>query len=274
MPTVEEEVDKCIECGYCEPKCPSRELTLTPRQRIVVRREMTRLAAERRERRRSWRPSRPTSRTRPSTPAPWTASAPRRARWRIDTGQLTKRLRKAQPLAAGEEGRPRPRPPLRDDRAGDADGPPRRARRPALLGAGAMAGVTRAIRAVVRQPFPQWSAEMPRAAKAARPATTKDGAAAVYFPACISRTMGALPGEPDETSLDGGLRRGRRRGPGAPVWIPHDVEGTCCGVPFSSKGYDEAHAFTREPRDRALLGLVGRRGGCRSSSTRAPAPTA
>ena len=43
MPAVEEEVDKCIECGYCEPKCPSRELTLSPRQRIVVRREVTRL---------------------------------------------------------------------------------------------------------------------------------------------------------------------------------------------------------------------------------------
>ncbi len=43
MPVVETEIDKCIECGYCEPKCPSRDLTLTPRQRIVVRREMQRL---------------------------------------------------------------------------------------------------------------------------------------------------------------------------------------------------------------------------------------
>ncbi len=43
FPIVEEEIDKCIECGYCESKCPSRELTLTPRQRIVVRREMARL---------------------------------------------------------------------------------------------------------------------------------------------------------------------------------------------------------------------------------------
>src|SRR5271165_5102963 len=43
LPSVEPEIDKCIECGYCEPKCPSRELTLTPRQRIVVRREMARL---------------------------------------------------------------------------------------------------------------------------------------------------------------------------------------------------------------------------------------
>ena len=42
LPTVEPEIDKCIECGYCEPRCPSRELSLTARQRIVVRREMER----------------------------------------------------------------------------------------------------------------------------------------------------------------------------------------------------------------------------------------
>src|SRR3954465_11781885 len=31
-----------IECGFCEPVCPSRDLTTTPRQRIVLRREMAR----------------------------------------------------------------------------------------------------------------------------------------------------------------------------------------------------------------------------------------
>ncbi|WP_281860746.1 FAD-binding and (Fe-S)-binding domain-containing protein [Salana multivorans] len=30
----------CVECGYCEPSCPSRDLTLTPRARIVLRREI------------------------------------------------------------------------------------------------------------------------------------------------------------------------------------------------------------------------------------------
>lgn len=39
-PVIDEEVDRCVECGYCEPVCPSRNLTLTPRQRIVIRREM------------------------------------------------------------------------------------------------------------------------------------------------------------------------------------------------------------------------------------------
>lgn len=42
-PIVEEEVDRCVECGYCENRCPSREFTLTPRQRIQVRRALQRL---------------------------------------------------------------------------------------------------------------------------------------------------------------------------------------------------------------------------------------
>ena len=42
---VSPQIDKCIECGFCESKCPSRRLTLTPRQRIVVMREATARAA-------------------------------------------------------------------------------------------------------------------------------------------------------------------------------------------------------------------------------------
>ena len=40
VPTVEAEVDRCVECGYCEPTCPSKDVTMTPRQRIAIRREM------------------------------------------------------------------------------------------------------------------------------------------------------------------------------------------------------------------------------------------
>ena len=32
--------DPCIECGFCEPVCPSKDLTLTPRQRITINREI------------------------------------------------------------------------------------------------------------------------------------------------------------------------------------------------------------------------------------------
>ncbi|MBP7970896.1 MAG: FAD-binding oxidoreductase, partial [Aquaspirillum sp.] len=45
LPAAHEIVDKCIECGFCEPACPARELTLSPRQRITVWREMQALRA-------------------------------------------------------------------------------------------------------------------------------------------------------------------------------------------------------------------------------------
>ena len=41
-PVIEATIDRCIQCGFCEPVCPSRNLTTTPRQRIALRREMAR----------------------------------------------------------------------------------------------------------------------------------------------------------------------------------------------------------------------------------------
>ncbi|PKO87211.1 MAG: 4Fe-4S ferredoxin [Betaproteobacteria bacterium HGW-Betaproteobacteria-10] len=45
MPAAEDIVDRCIECGFCEPLCPSHGLTLSPRQRIISWRELARRAA-------------------------------------------------------------------------------------------------------------------------------------------------------------------------------------------------------------------------------------
>ncbi|MGV8954349.1 MAG: FAD-binding and (Fe-S)-binding domain-containing protein, partial [Cypionkella sp.] len=43
MPLADPIVDLCIECGFCEPACPSHQMTLSPRQRIAVTRERERL---------------------------------------------------------------------------------------------------------------------------------------------------------------------------------------------------------------------------------------
>jgi len=45
MPPADPLVDRCIECGFCEPSCPSRDMTLSPRQRITSWREINRLQA-------------------------------------------------------------------------------------------------------------------------------------------------------------------------------------------------------------------------------------
>jgi D-lactate dehydrogenase len=71
----------------------------------------------------------------------------------------------------------------------------------------------------------------------ALPSTARDGAAAVYLPACINRIFGydsgaSLPQALVDVSARAGL----------PLWIPDDVAGHCCSAPWSSKGYREGHA--------------------------------
>lgn len=45
-PLVDEQLDACIECGFCEPVCPSQGLTLSPRDRIVLEREKKLMSAQ------------------------------------------------------------------------------------------------------------------------------------------------------------------------------------------------------------------------------------
>jgi D-lactate dehydrogenase len=108
-----------------------------------------------------------------------------------------------------------------------------------IFGVGTMAAITRALRSLTGGAIPQWTADVPRPA-GRLPATERAGAQAVYFPSCISRVMGTLPEEPtDLSAMEAFVEVARRAG--VPVFIPEDVEGTCCGVPFSSKGYDQGH---------------------------------
>ncbi|HEY7677272.1 MAG TPA: FAD-binding and (Fe-S)-binding domain-containing protein [Candidatus Methylomirabilis sp.] len=239
MPVVEDEVDKCIECGFCESKCPSLDLTLSPRQRIVVRREMERLApvGGGKDLLAALEADFPYMALDTCAVDGLCATACPVA---IDTGQLTKRFRRlrhpawSQTLARHIAARfalvePTIRLGLRMGHLVES-----------LFGVGGMIGLTRAVRAVVGRSIPLWSRGMPGPASGRRPATQQAGAQAVYFPSCISRVMGHLPGEPDELTLMEALEAVARRA-AVPLYIPEDIEGTCCGVPFSSKGYDEAH---------------------------------
>ncbi|MBX7490992.1 FAD-binding and (Fe-S)-binding domain-containing protein [Helicobacter turcicus] len=45
LPLESELINRCMECGFCEKNCPSKDITLTPRQRIAVLREVSRLNA-------------------------------------------------------------------------------------------------------------------------------------------------------------------------------------------------------------------------------------
>lgn len=41
--SIDDYIESCMECGFCEKVCPSKNITLTPRQRIAVYREIRRL---------------------------------------------------------------------------------------------------------------------------------------------------------------------------------------------------------------------------------------
>lgn len=239
LPSVEPEVDKCIECGFCEPKCPSRELTLTPRQRIVVRREMARLQQNGNNDRELYSAL--------DKEFPYMALDTCAADGlcamacpvSIDTGSLVKRFRRirhseeehlwsvriAKNFALTEMA---VRWGLRVGHFAEG-----------VIGAKAMVGITRVLRKRVGDTVPVWTKDTPHGA-AAVPRTRREGAAAIYFPSCVSRTMGRLPLEERDRSLMEVMVTVADRA-GVPVHIPNDAKGTCCGTPFSSKGFDRAH---------------------------------
>jgi len=242
MPVVEPEVDKCIECGFCEHSCPSRDVTLTPRQRIVVRREMQRLKDARASEEYS-----ALDRDFPymaldtcATDGLCATDCP----VSIDTGKLTKRFRalrhsKLANAIAGAMGR----------HFALAEVGARWALRSGhfverVFGPDAMSSITRGIdritRKVADERFWQWIYPMPEARRGSIPATARESADAVYFPACISRIMGTLPGEPEEVSHMQVLLNVAERAQ-VKLFVPRDVGGHCCGVPFSSKGFEAGH---------------------------------
>lgn len=243
LPVVEEEVDKCIECGFCEHNCPSRDITLTPRQRIVVRREMQRL----RDTHTPHADYDALEKDFPymaldtcATDGLCAVDCP----VSIDTGKLTKRFRAlrhspsaqrmsafvARHFALAEIGA---RIALTLGHAVEG-----------LLGKKAMPAVTamldRLSRGAMDEPFWQWVQPMPRARKGPVPARNSADAEAVYFPACISRIFGALPGESETSTMQTMLTIAARAG--VKLNLPPGSIGHCCGVPFSSKGFDAGHA--------------------------------
>ena len=244
IPSVEEEIDKCIECGYCEPKCPSRELTLTPRQRIVVRREMARQQAAGNGAE-LWNAL---DRDFPymaldtcATDGLCATACP----VNIDTGKLVKRFRSLRASAAAQDWAVRIASNFRTAemalrwalRLGHAA--------ESIIGVSAMRSLTRWLKRIAGENLGEWAPDTPFAAGEI-PATDRQSAQAVYFPACISRIMGRLPGEPQGSDngrslMEVTVELARRAG--VPLHIPSDVAGTCCGMPFSSKGFTRAHAI-------------------------------
>ncbi len=253
-PTVEDEVDRCVECGYCEPVCPSRDLTLTPRQRIVLRRELATAAA-----------------------AGDTALVAELARdyeydgiqtcavdgmcqtacpVLIDTGSLVRRLRAEQRgqvldsawgFAARHWGAAGPA----ISRALDvANRLPTRTLTSASQVARKVAGA---------DVVPHWDAGLPSGG-ARRVARHVVRPQAVFFPACVTTMFGPDGGGSGVSAAF--LELCDRAG--VPVKVPDGIGAMCCGTPWKSKGMVRGHDAMRaalvpwllEATDRGRLPVV------------------
>ena len=241
MPAVEEEVDRCIECGYCEHRCPSRDLTASPRRRIVARRVLENMKADGdiKAHDELLKAFQYDGLDTCAVDGLCATACP----VDINTGDLVKRLRRenhdarANSLAL---------------RVARNFGAAERAARillqtgaglNRLLGAGFMTGLTTMIRNWVKS-TPVWTKGLtaPPSLSLLRNINTKgQEQGIVYFPACISRTMGNYQGE-DRNIMEVFLSVCRQSD--IPVTIPEAVVGTCCSQIFSSKGYSDAWKFT------------------------------
>jgi D-lactate dehydrogenase len=211
--------------------CPSRNVTTTPRQRIVIRREMARQPAG--------SPVYDALLHDYEHDAVQTCAADGSCLGAcpvaIDTGELMKEFRRRE-RGEREEAVALA---LAKRYAGVE-----RAVRGALRGARLVEGLggrrlLRRIPSAIRQRLsselvPTLPAKLPPPASAHLPASRRAEAAAVYLPACLNRMLGGEAG--GEFSLPAALLAISQRA-GLPLWIPPDVAGHCCATPWSSKGY-------------------------------------
>ena len=233
VPEIEDVATKCIECGFCEPVCPSRNVTTTPRQRIALRREMARQA-----------PGSPVLQALAQQyeyDAIQTCAVDGTCMLAcpvgIDTGRLVKGLR------AREHDERAERAALEiAKRYATAERAARTALRTGALlarwlGDRRLQAAGSALRRRAGSELvPEWTPSMPRAAPGRLPDTERAGAAAVYLPSCLNRIFGNARGEPPGPTVPQALLALSARA-GLPLWIPPDVAGHCCATPWSSKGY-------------------------------------
>ena len=226
LPVIEDVVDKCVECGACEPRCPSRDFTLSPRQRIVLRRARERMIASGKVElaKQLDREYEFAGKDSCATDGLCALDCP----VAINTGDLIKQLRRS---STGNI----------DSRIasilGKNFGIAERAVKFSLLagrGASSVLGGRNMRRitstgAKLFKGFPQWHDALSHdnGGIDASLLSDYDSAEIIYWPTCMSRMMGG--------TADVLVRVVAKAD--VPIHIPKDATGKCCGQAFSSKGY-------------------------------------
>ena len=248
MAAVDPLVDKCIECGFCEPNCPSRALTLSPRQRIVSLREIARLQVSG-EDARSLQILEESYQYQGLETCAADSLCALACPVGINTGAMTLKIRgqKCGKTAhrVGGWAAVHFSGVTTATRLGLAAANISHK----LLGGSLQGALASGIRKLSGDRVPLWNPYLPTAGAMPRPEASAmpDGRPrVVYFPSCASRTMGPAQGDPEQDALPVKTVALLRKA-GFEVILPEDNASHCCGQPFASKGLSEqAEAKQRE----------------------------
>jgi D-lactate dehydrogenase len=235
MPAANEIIDKCIECGFCEPVCPSNGLSLSPRQRIVIWRDIQakkRAGVNTRELEEAYQ-------YQGIDTCAATGLCAQRCPVGINTGDLVRELRagkahyhsRADWLAAHFA------TALKGTRLmlAAADTANR------LLGAPRLQRWTEASKKLSGGRVPFWNPATPqpvRWVEHAKPAVAAEKPRVVYLPACVSHAMGPARSDSEQAPLLEKTRQLLEKA-GYEVVFPEAMDSLCCGQPFASKGYPQ-----------------------------------
>ncbi|PXX96221.1 FAD-binding and (Fe-S)-binding domain-containing protein [Halomonas sp. LBP4] len=253
LPAANPIVDKCIECGFCEHVCPSKDLTLTPRQRIVIAREMARLEAlgasldaqdaERLETLR--RDNRYAGDETCAADGLCATQCP----VDINTGDLVREMRRERHAGKADVARRVGRHFSGVTRLARAALSVAGAAR-AVFGNGLMSKASGGARRLSGGRLPQWTPALPKAAPIrvlrlqASAGVARDKV--VYLPSCATRVFGAGHGDGESRSVME-ITLSLLDKAGYEVILPEMIGHLCCGMAFQSKGqFDEAKHKARE----------------------------
>ncbi len=255
MPAAHEKIDTCIECGFCEPSCVSAELTLTPRQRIVVYREIANLRVTGNEPHvlaalnKSFRYD---GNETCATDGLCAISCP----VKIDTGKLIKAIRQEE-IGSGQKRGLWVANRMQTVTKLLSAGLSIVSFFHSILGTFLMTNISKGLRWISFNTIPLWNKWMPKGAKSInsepiQPSViTKPSQKVVYFPSCINRAMGPSR-YGNEQQLTEVMVKLLQKG-GFEVIYPQNLAGLCCGMAFSSKGYTEAGQKKSNELEAALL---------------------
>lgn len=248
-------VDTCIECGFCESHCVSEGLTLSPRQRIVIGREIARLEQTKENPALLIQLQKQTQYYSDDTCATdglCAIACP----VKIDTGKYVKALRATKLTAKNHQDAQYFVTHL--DRITQLGRYGLKSVRffQNILGDRNLLHLATKMRQYSKNRLPQWNIAMPTGtATTVNPTATNKHSTqkVVYFPSCINRTMGKSKDYPKQDLDLKDLTVLLLERAGYEVIYPENINNLCCGMPFSSKGFQEEGVQKSTALETALL---------------------